>query len=154
MGKAFLHKWVHRVFKCEFGLLYSLVMGDVMVELSYRSICQIVFSVVTCYLGSIGFTGDITKRLCTAAEIKFYFNSFFVSSGDSSFLKPNKNCNLTIWVSGCEPGWACSVGQDQQVDLGNSQDIPARTQNCESCCEGFFCPQGLTCMIRKFLRIL
>ncbi|KAJ0045872.1 hypothetical protein Pint_06013 [Pistacia integerrima] len=91
--------------------------------------------------------GDIARRLCSAAEMKFYINSFFETSGDSSFLKPNKNCNLTTWVSGCEPGWACSVGQDQQVDLDNSQDIPARTQNCQSCCEGFFCPHGLTCMI-------
>ncbi|KAK4279655.1 hypothetical protein QN277_011397 [Acacia crassicarpa] len=91
--------------------------------------------------------GDVTKRLCTAAEMRFYFNSFFESPRRANFLKPNKNCNLTSWVSGCEPGWACSVGSQQQVDLQNSKEIPARTASCQACCEGFFCPQGLTCMI-------
>ncbi|KDP44400.1 hypothetical protein JCGZ_20080 [Jatropha curcas] len=91
--------------------------------------------------------GDITRRICTAAEVKFYFNTFFESSTYDNYLRPNKNCNLTSWVSGCEPGWACSIAQDQQVDLENSQQIPARTRNCQTCCEGFFCPHGLTCMI-------
>ncbi|KAF2318496.1 hypothetical protein GH714_008359 [Hevea brasiliensis] len=73
--------------------------------------------------------GDITRRICTAAEMKFYFNSFFEPSTHDNYLKPNKNCNLTSWVSGCEPGWACSVGQDQPVDLENSHNIPARSRN-------------------------
>ncbi|TQD76072.1 hypothetical protein C1H46_038384 [Malus baccata] len=91
--------------------------------------------------------GDVTRRLCTAAEMKFYFNSFFEKSETANYLRPNKNCNLTSWISGCEPGWACRVGPNEQVDLENSQDIPARTQSCQPCCEGFFCPHGLTCMI-------
>ncbi|XP_059457230.1 ABC transporter G family member 24-like [Corylus avellana] len=91
--------------------------------------------------------GDITRRLCTAAEIKIYFNSFFEGSESVNYLKPNKNCNLTSWVSGCEPGWACSVGPDQQVDLNNAKVIPSRTLDCHACCEGFFCPHGITCMI-------
>lgn len=91
--------------------------------------------------------GDIQQRICTAAEMKFYFDSFFQSSDSATHLKPNKNCNLTAWVSGCEPGWACSVGQNRQVDLQASRNIPARTQDCQACCEGFFCPHGLTCMI-------
>jgi len=99
-------------------------------------------------------TGDIAQRLCTAAEIKIYFNSFFEGSQSANYLKPNKNCNLTSWVSGCEPGWACSVGPDQQVDPNNAKVIPARTLDCHACCEGFFCPHGITCMIRKYLRIL
>ncbi|KAJ9698049.1 hypothetical protein PVL29_007248 [Vitis rotundifolia] len=92
--------------------------------------------------------GDIMQRLCTAAEIKLYFNSFF--SGESrstNYLKLNKNCNLTSWVSGCEPGWACSTGPDKKVDLKNVQDLPDRITDCTTCCEGFFCPHGLTCMI-------
>ncbi|KAL5735001.1 hypothetical protein ACOSP7_032862 [Xanthoceras sorbifolium] len=92
-------------------------------------------------------TRDMSRRICTAAEMKFYFNSFFEASEGAVYLKPNKNCNLTSWVPGCEPGWACSVGQNQQVDLENSQNIPARTQDCQTCCEGFFCPHGITCMI-------
>ncbi|KAJ7975044.1 ABC transporter G family member [Quillaja saponaria] len=91
--------------------------------------------------------GDITRRLCTTAEIKFYFNSFFERSDSATYLRPNKNCNLTSWVSGCEPGWACSVHPNQQVDLKNSQVIPTRTTNCQACCPGFFCPHGITCMI-------
>lgn len=96
--------------------------------------------------------GDMAGRLCTAAELKFYFNSLFQTSVSSNYLKPNKNCNLTTWISGCEPGWACSVGANQPVDLKNAQEIPTRTDNCQACCEGFFCPHGLTCMIRKYPR--
>ncbi|XP_015581018.1 ABC transporter G family member 28 isoform X1 [Ricinus communis] len=92
--------------------------------------------------------GDLTQRICTAAEIKFYFNSFFSRGSKSThYLQPNKNCNLSSWVSGCEPGWACSVARGQKIDLKNSEIIPSRTTNCATCCEGFFCPHGLTCMI-------
>ncbi|XP_042951942.1 ABC transporter G family member 24-like isoform X1 [Carya illinoinensis] len=91
--------------------------------------------------------GDITRRVCTAAEMKFYLNSFFENPGSENYLKPNKNCNLTSWVSGCEPGWACSVNSNQQVNLNDAKVIPARTLNCQACCEGFFCPDGITCMI-------
>ncbi|RDX96896.1 ABC transporter G family member 24, partial [Mucuna pruriens] len=91
--------------------------------------------------------GDITLRLCSAAEIKFYVNSLLDRSRSANYLKPNKNCNLNSWVSGCEPGWACSVHTSQQVDLRNSHEIPTRTTDCQACCEGFFCPHGITCMI-------
>ncbi|KAK9124214.1 hypothetical protein Sjap_013816 [Stephania japonica] len=92
--------------------------------------------------------GDLTKRLCTAAEIKFYFLSSLQGGPSSSnYLKPNKNCNLTSWNPGCEPGWACSVDPSQTVELKNSKNMPARVHNCQVCCEGFFCPHGITCMI-------
>lgn len=97
-------------------------------------------------------TGDIGRRICTAAEMKFYLNAFFFKSSNPGYLQQNGNCNLTSWVSGCEPGWACSVDPTEQVDLQNSKDFPERTINCMSCCEGFFCPRGLTCMIRKLFR--
>lgn len=93
-------------------------------------------------------TDDIMQRVCTAAEMKFYFSSFFESGGKSNkFLKPNKNCNLTSWVSGCEPGWGCSVSLNQKVDIYDPNNMPLRTNDCQPCCEGFFCPHGLTCMI-------
>ncbi|KAL6534170.1 hypothetical protein OROHE_013095 [Orobanche hederae] len=96
-------------------------------------------------------TKDVTKRICTAAEMKFYFSSFMdTKSADASFLKPNRNCNLTSWVPGCEPGWACTISQDAQVDLKNSKDFPDRTRDSQPCCAGFFCPRGLTCMIRSY----
>ncbi|XP_058204605.1 ABC transporter G family member 28-like isoform X2 [Rhododendron vialii] len=88
--------------------------------------------------------GNMSQRLCTAAEAKFYFNNFV---GGGSVVLPNKNCNLTSWVPGCEPGWACSVNPTVQVSLNESEDIPSRTLDCQACCEGFFCPEGLTCMI-------
>ncbi|KAK4776637.1 hypothetical protein SAY86_005325 [Trapa natans] len=78
-------------------------------------------------------------------ELKFYFNYLFEAPLSSNYLKPNRNCNLTTWNPGCEPGWACSVGT-QQVDLSRA-DMPERTGNCSTCCEGFFCPYGLACMI-------
>ncbi|RZC76970.1 hypothetical protein C5167_001134 [Papaver somniferum] len=82
-------------------------------------------------------TGDMTQRLCTAAEIKFYFRRYLATN----YLRPNENCNLTTWNPGCEPGWACRVDFDQLVDLKNSRDMPTRASNCNTCCEGFFCPQ-------------
>ncbi|KAF3322103.1 ABC transporter G family member 28-like protein [Carex littledalei] len=94
--------------------------------------------------------GDLGGRICTKSEIKFYF-SLFTVGGVSAFLKPNKNCNLTLWPSGCDQGWACSVTPDQILTVANNPDydkeIPPRTYNCQTCCEGFFCPRGLTCMI-------
>ncbi|KAL9243911.1 hypothetical protein vseg_017746 [Gypsophila vaccaria] len=92
--------------------------------------------------------GDLVRRLCTAAEIKFYFNSF-VENGfmGPNYVKLNQNCNLTTWLSGCQPGWACSVGKEQSVNLRDSENLPDRTNDCQRCCEGFFCPHGLTCMI-------
>ncbi|KAI7983970.1 ABC transporter G family member 28 [Camellia lanceoleosa] len=92
--------------------------------------------------------GDLPQRLCTAAEVKFFFSSFFQGgSKKTNYLKPNRNCNLTSWVPGCEPGWSCSVGKGKKVDLKSSKEVPDRTLNCLPCCEGFFCPHGITCAI-------
>ncbi|KAI7982161.1 ABC transporter G family member 28 [Camellia lanceoleosa] len=89
--------------------------------------------------------GDLPQRLCTAAEVKFFFSSFFQGgSKKTNYLKPNRNCNLTSWVPGCEPGWSCSVGKGKKVDLKSSKEVPDRTLNCLPCCEGFFCPHGIT----------
>lgn len=101
--------------------------------------------------------GDVQQRLCTSSEIKFYSTSLLEVVDDSgaarssNYLKPNKNCNLSSWIPGCEPGWACSAGKDTKIDFENDKEIPSRTLDCQSCCEGFFCPHGLTCMIRKYL---
>ncbi|KAG5146008.1 hypothetical protein JHK84_031551 [Glycine max] len=92
--------------------------------------------------------GDITQRMCTEAEIQAYGQSFASgkSGTRSSFLKPNINCNLSSWVNGCEPGWGCKA--NQKVDIGShKKGIPIRSVDCQPCCEGFFCPHGLTCMI-------
>lgn len=90
---------------------------------------------------------DLQRRLCNAAEITLYFSNYLQSGGHAEFIRPNGNCNLTSWVSGCEPGWACAIPSSQKVNLKDSKNIPSRINNCSACCEGFFCPQGLTCMI-------
>ncbi|KAH9617007.1 hypothetical protein KSS87_018261 [Heliosperma pusillum] len=90
--------------------------------------------------------GNVGSRLCNTAEIGFYLNSFFNKVGSVNYINPNRNCNLTSWVPGCEPGWACSVAAED-VNLADSRQIPARTFECKTCCDGFFCPQGLTCMM-------
>ncbi|KAG9135536.1 hypothetical protein Leryth_022280 [Lithospermum erythrorhizon] len=88
--------------------------------------------------------GDAIQRICTAGEISFYFQGL-VSGMPSNYLKLNRNCNLTYWNSGCEPGWSCSIGKE--IVEFSSNNIPQRTSSCQPCCEGFFCPHGLTCMI-------
>lgn len=91
--------------------------------------------------------GDVPQRVCTAAEMKFYFESFLDSNGRKNYVRPNKNCNLTSWMDGCEAGWACSAGPDQNINLQDAVNFPSRTLDCRGCCAGFFCPHGLTCMI-------
>ncbi|GAU20307.1 hypothetical protein TSUD_337880 [Trifolium subterraneum] len=97
--------------------------------------------------GCVKQKGDFRNRMCTTAEIRYYFQSFFLEGGSSAgYVQPNINCNLTSWVSGCEPGWSCSA--DDKIDLTKDiKDVPSRIKECQPCCEGFFCPQGLTCMI-------
>ncbi|KAF5773093.1 putative pleiotropic drug resistance protein PDR/CDR [Helianthus annuus] len=97
---------------------------------------------------------DLPIRLCTVAELKVYFTSFLRNAGDQSiseshFLEPNRNCNLTSWSSGCEAGWASAANPGQKYDYNetNPKKMPFRTSNSKPCCEGFFCPEGLTCMI-------
>lgn len=80
--------------------------------------------------------------------MSLYFATFS-PTGNAGAIKPNRNCNRTSWLAGCEPGWGCSIDSDAPVDFRYSQQ-PARTRNCQPCCEGFFCPRGLTCMIRKY----
>ncbi|CAL0334026.1 unnamed protein product [Lupinus luteus] len=86
--------------------------------------------------------GDITQRICTAAEIEAYARSFTMQT-KSAFLKPNINCNMSSWLNGCEPGWACKANQKVEVN-NNKKEIPDRSVDCQPCCEGFFCPQGFT----------
>ncbi|XP_024986871.1 putative white-brown complex homolog protein 30 [Cynara cardunculus var. scolymus] len=99
---------------------------------------------------------DLPIRLCTVSELRVYFTSFLKKAGDtkksisqSHFLEPTKNCNLSSWTAGCEAGWASAANPGQQYDFNETdpQKMPFRTTNSKPCCEGFFCPQGLTCMI-------
>ncbi|EOA39665.1 hypothetical protein CARUB_v10008306mg [Capsella rubella] len=96
--------------------------------------------------------GGIERRICGAAEMKFYLDAFLNKTHkikNTEYLQPNVNCNRTSWPSGCEPGWGCStLSPTEPVNqLQNHTQFPQRTENCMACCEGFFCPRGLTCMI-------
>ncbi|CAK8576199.1 unnamed protein product [Lathyrus sativus] len=92
--------------------------------------------------------GDITQRMCTAGEIEAYARSFAggTRKAKGNLLKPNLNCNMSSWLNGCEPGWGCKA--NQKIDLNSKKkEVPARSVDCRPCCEGFFCPRGITCMI-------
>ncbi|OIW08542.1 hypothetical protein TanjilG_03218 [Lupinus angustifolius] len=106
------------------------------------------FSIMKFTLGTFcvdSVSGDITQRICTAAEVEAYARSF-TSKSKSVFLQPNINCNLSSWLNGCEPGWACKANQKVEPN-NNKKEIPVRSVDCQPCCEGFFCPHGITCMI-------
>ncbi|CAE6251756.1 unnamed protein product [Arabidopsis arenosa] len=108
------------------------------------------FSTKPDFLNACGKTtkGDMMQRICTAAEVRIYFNGLLGGAKRATnYLKPNKNCNLSSWMSGCEPGWACRTAKDVKVDLKDDKNVPVRTQQCAPCCAGFFCPRGITCMI-------
>jgi hypothetical protein len=97
-------------------------------------------------------SGDLPQRLCGPDEVKFYFSSLYDRDGDKNInLKTNINCNMSSWGKGCDAGWACATDPvpDRPSNRG-SNDIPLRTSSCQACCEGFFCPRGLTCMLREF----
>jgi len=79
------------------------------------------------------------------SEIKFYFENL----GQAATPPPNANCNSTSWSLACEAGWAASVASPSVNS--DSSIIPSRLLNAKKCCAGFFCPQGLSCMMRKFL---
>ncbi|GJN12121.1 hypothetical protein PR202_ga30373 [Eleusine coracana subsp. coracana] len=92
--------------------------------------------------------GDLPERLCTPEEVKFYFSSLYDKDGEKNlFLKTNINCNRSSWVQGCDPGWACAIDPGLAPSKSDDNTIPLRSSNCHACCEGFFCPRGLTCML-------
>ncbi|KAG0575427.1 hypothetical protein KC19_5G003000 [Ceratodon purpureus] len=84
--------------------------------------------------------GTVSDRLCTLAEVKLYFDNI----KDLDHPKPNLNCNSSSWNSACEAGWAA-----QKLTPGglNSDIVPVRIFFRKTCCDGFFCPRGLTCMM-------
>ncbi|KAL0417697.1 UNVERIFIED_CONTAM: ABC transporter G family member 28 [Sesamum radiatum] len=143
-------------FSSYFGPEISKVLGFCISDIDAEWNAAFNFSKNTDFLaGCLRTNKDAMQRLCTAAEAKFYGASLLQNAAGGSaqtknFLKPNKNCNLSSWPSGCESGWACSAGQDKKVDLKESKEMPQRDLDCRPCCEGFFCPRGLTCMIRSF----
>ena len=86
----------------------------------------------------------MVRMLCNRAEIELYLSSL----GSSRFARVSRNCNLNLWALGCQPGWACSTLDVDDKPFEESV-VPSRAESCRPCCPGFFCPRGLTCMMRK-----
>ncbi|KAH7441774.1 hypothetical protein KP509_03G054000 [Ceratopteris richardii] len=92
-------------------------------------------------------------RVCSSVEIKAYIDSLvdLIESGSSGRPISNVNCNGSEWSQACEAGWSSilSVPMKQTSDLfANITTIPLRNGSSSApCCEGFFCPRGLSCMI-------
>jgi hypothetical protein len=83
--------------------------------------------------------------LCSQSEVELYVKTL-ASSRTGGRVSPN--CNQNSWAPGCQPGWTCSTAEEESA---YASGIPLRALNCRPCCPGFFCPRGLTCMMRKFL---
>ncbi|KAK4487504.1 hypothetical protein RD792_005852 [Penstemon davidsonii] len=64
--------------------------------------------------------GDVTRRLCTAAEVEVYFKNL---RNGGKYMRPNRNCNSSHSVPGCEPGWACSTDFEEPIYLKNYKHV-------------------------------
>ena len=99
------------------------------------------------------------QYMCTGAEIKAYVNSlvYIIQGGAkaaASVSITDVNCNQSSWSNGCEPGWAKSQSEIVTNMSHLYQDdttIPVRTSSADlPCCDGFFCPRSLGCMMRMY----
>lgn len=99
-------------------------------------------------MGDDGATeGTMSARLCVLAEVKLYFDN--IKNLDKP--KPNLNCNASNWSGACEAGFSAQKLTPGGLD---SEIVPVRNAFKMACCDGFFCPRGLTCMIRKFTAVV
>ena len=99
------------------------------------------------------------QYMCTSTEIKRYISSLTSiiqgSANDAaSATILDSNCNKSRWTKGCEAGWSKSLSDvvSNMSDLyRNDTTMPFRTDLADiPCCDGFFCPRGLGCMMRKY----
>lgn len=100
------------------------------------------------------------ERICSGGEIKAYLSSLVdlvqsTASRAASASVANVNCNEAQWSQGCEAGWSKTL-QVPVTDINSLYQqtslIPLRSDIAiQPCCEGFFCPRGLACMIRKYV---
>ncbi|KAJ7289930.1 hypothetical protein O6H91_03G005400 [Diphasiastrum complanatum] len=99
------------------------------------------------YLRQCFYEGSLLLRLCTVGEIQIYVKSI----RNVNDPPPIPNCNQTHWSKGCDAGWASVVLDVPQANPQPSRNfstfIPKRATIGQPCCEGFFCPQGLSCMM-------
>lgn len=98
-------------------------------------------------------SGLLHQRLCTKAEVMLYLQTL-----GQSPVGPTRNCQEYPGrrLKGCYPGFASFTIQDPSpMDFHQERDVPWRTDRDRpidqlACCPGFFCPEGLACMIREF----
>ena len=89
------------------------------------------------------YAGQMVTMLCGKAEMELYLSSL----GKKRVGRISRNCNQSSWATGCQSGWACSTLDASVTSL--EKTVPPRAERCRPCCPGFFCPLGLTCMMRK-----
>ena len=98
--------------------------------------------------------------MCSGAEIKAYLNSLVYliqgsANAAASASITDINCNQSSWSKGCEPGWAKSQSETVTNMSDLYQDdttIPVRSNLADlPCCDGFFCPRSLGCMMRTYI---
>eukprot|EP00897_Mesotaenium_endlicherianum_P007271 jgi/Mesen1/6572/ME000336S05794 len=101
--------------------------------------------------------GQLSGRLCRPQELRLYLLS--VWQGGGAVVQDNRNCNSSLWLDGCEPGFASHVVAEADahtdadsdpsaaVNGTSSPQAPQRRAAAAPCCPGFFCPLGLACMI-------
>jgi hypothetical protein len=99
-------------------------------------------------------TGQKAGRLCTKKKLEL----FFIRTNPAAPPKRSDNCdpnNLALF--GCLPGYASwtinptSIGSEVEPPRGDLTDNPtADDLGLMACCEGFFCPENLACMIREY----
>ncbi|MBA0848487.1 hypothetical protein Goshw_002859 [Gossypium schwendimanii] len=116
-----------------------------------------------------GVTDLIHKRLSNlttllikdiGSDLSFCIKNAYVFRKFSSILSLQEDLDGAFnfsknmdFVTNCikkTKGWGCFADGGQQIDLKNTSYMPSRTQDCQPCCEGFFCPRGLACMIRSY----
>ncbi|KAJ7295013.1 hypothetical protein O6H91_Y217800 [Diphasiastrum complanatum] len=98
---------------------------------------------------------NVTNQITDEVATKYSFcilNGFYIKwIYHVENLPPNSNCNDTYWSKGCDAGWARLLGDTSDINritpINVSNYIPMRSLNDQPCCEGFFCPKGLNCMM-------
>ncbi|KAG0472954.1 hypothetical protein HPP92_014811 [Vanilla planifolia] len=86
---------------------------------------------------AFNFSSDLAFLVNCINKKGGFIDNIHEDAGKTNILKPNKNCNLSSWVPGCEPGWACSIGPKQKVQLNDSKALLQ---------EGFYISNNLTYM--------
>ena len=100
------------------------------------------------------------QYMCSGAEVRAYVNSLVdvIQRGANAAASASItgiNCNQSSWNQGCESGWAKSLSEIVRNMSELYQDdttIPLRSNLADlPCCDGFFCPRGLGCMMRTYI---